>query len=153
MADGHRSASGDLLELIHPVYLDVPMMVSFLAAVEGGVSFTEDRTARLSSGTAREREGQGKVGIPSIASLFGLSLDMSGRLKKQTQEEESTEMKVVREHTEASLFNVLRESLKGREDFVEILDVNQLDDINPGYLVEISGEVLGNPLQQILDAI
>ncbi len=148
-----RAPAGDSLELIHPVYLDVPMMVSFLAAVEGGVSYTQELTERLASSMAKEREGQGRVGIPSLATLFGLSFDMTGRLRRQSQDEESTETKVVREHTEASLFNLLRESLRTRDDFTEILDVEQLSEVNPGYLVEVSGEILGNPLQQILDAI
>jgi len=129
------------------------MMVSFLAAVEGGVSYTQELTERLASSMAKEREGQGRVGIPSLATLFGLSFDMTGRLRRQSQDEESTETKVVREHTEASLFNLLRESLRTRDDFTEILDVEQLSEVNPGYLVEVSGEILGNPLQQILDAI
>lgn len=73
-------------------------------------------------------------------------------MKRASQDEESTEMKVVREHTEASLFNLLRESLRSRDDFIEIVDVSQLAQVNAGQLVEISGEILGNPLQQILDA-
>jgi hypothetical protein len=78
---------------------------------------------------------------------------MSGRVKRASQDEESTEMRVVREHTEASLFNLLRESLRDRDDFMEIVDADQLAQVNAGQLVEISGEILGNPLQQILDAI
>jgi hypothetical protein len=153
MAVQGDAPTGDALELIHPVYLDVPMMVSFLAAVEGGVSFSQEFTERLSSATTREREGQGRAGVPSIASLFGLAFDMTGRLKRQSQDEESTEMKVIREHTEASLFNLLRETLRQRDDFFEILSAEQLQQVNPGFLVEVSGEILGNPLQQILDAI
>jgi hypothetical protein len=140
-------------ELIHPIYLDVPMMVSFFAAIEGGISYSGEFTERIRSSLARDREGQGKAGLPAIASLFGLSLDMSGRFKRQTEDEESTEMKVIREHTEASLFNLLRESLRNQDTFVEINDPSHLAEINAGQLVEISGEILGNPLQQILDAI
>jgi hypothetical protein len=145
--------AGRLLELIHPVYLDVPMMVSFLAALQGGVAYGGEVTERVSAAQGREREGSGKAGLPSLASLFGLSLDMTGRVKSHSQGEESTETRVVREHTEASLFNLLREALITRDEFMEVVDPTQLELVNAGQLVEVSGEILGNPLQQVLDVV
>jgi hypothetical protein len=145
--------AGKSLELIHPVYLDVPMMVSFLAALTGGVTFGGEVTERISAVQGREREGTGKAGLPSLASLFGLTIDMTGRVKAHSQGEESTETRVVREHTEASLFNLLREALVARDDFMEVVDSSQLELVNAGQLVEVSGEIVGNPLQQILDVV
>jgi hypothetical protein len=144
---------GKQLELIHPIYLDIPMMVSFFAALEGGISFESEITDKVISAQTRQREGSGKVGLPSLASLLGLSIDMTGRIRSDKQAEESSETKVVREHTEASLFNLLRESLKDSEDFMEVLDVNQLGQVYVGQLIEISGEIGGNPLQRMLNAI
>jgi hypothetical protein len=73
MTEGERTPTPGSLELIHPVYLDVPMMVSFFAAIEGGVSYSGEYTERVRASIAREREGQGRAGLPNIASLFGLS--------------------------------------------------------------------------------
>ncbi len=39
-----RDADDDVLELVHPVYLDTPMMISFVAALEGGVAYGDERT-------------------------------------------------------------------------------------------------------------
>jgi hypothetical protein len=34
------------IELVNPIYLDVPMMTSFLAALEDGVAFGSDITSK-----------------------------------------------------------------------------------------------------------
>ena len=35
------------MHLIHPIYLDVPMLVSFAAAIQGGVSFESEMGVNL----------------------------------------------------------------------------------------------------------
>src|ERR1700680_4428832 len=90
-------------ELVYPVYLDVPMLISFLAALEGGVSLEDQSTSRLSRSSGSEREGKIRAGLPSILSL--LSLDMSGRLSAKSEDQTGEETVAVRRHTEASLFN------------------------------------------------
>jgi len=38
-------------DLVHPVYLDIPMMTSFVAALEGGFAYADKRkTSRTASG-------------------------------------------------------------------------------------------------------
>src|SRR6266540_3157336 len=54
------------LDLVHPVYLDVPMLVSFLAALEGGISFENEVTEQLLAGRESGGEASGKMGLPSI---------------------------------------------------------------------------------------
>ena len=114
---------------------------------------TERRSRSVQAARSGEREGAGKVGLPSITSLFGVGFDMTGRIKSHSQGEEATETKVVREHTEASLFNLLREVLKGHDDFMEILNPSQLEQVNAGQLVEVSGEIVGNPLEQVPEVV
>lgn len=142
---------GDELELVHPVYLDIPMMVSFVAAVEGGVAYGDESTRRVLSGTDKDREATagGRSGIPLLSSI--LNLDMSGRLAQKERGEETEEVKVVRKHTEASLFNLLRHGLLVSERITTLDNPDQLAGLEVGALVEVSGEVVGNPLQQMLD--
>ena len=64
--------------LFHPVYLDVPMMISFLA-LRDGVAFEDTTTRRDSQTTSRERERSARVRRPSLGSLLGF--DASGRMK------------------------------------------------------------------------
>lgn len=141
------------LELVQPVYLNVPMMVSFLAALEGGMHYREQVTEKNLATQAKEGEGSAKVGLPSLASLIGLTVDINGRIKHTGSGEEQTETTVVREHTEASLFNLLRHRLNetGRADY--IATVEDIATAYPGQIVEIEGEVVGNPLRQFLDAV
>jgi hypothetical protein len=47
--------------LAHPVYLDVAMMISFLAYLEGGVITQEEETQK--EGGARERVLKGRAGV------------------------------------------------------------------------------------------
>ncbi len=139
----------EMLELIHPVYLDTPMMVSFVAALEGGVAYGDERTHRLLTATDRDREAGGRFGIPLLSSL--LSLDMSGRLAAKDHHEGAEEVKVVRRHTEASLFNLLRHRLVADSQILAVTDRTQLAQTTPGQLVEVSGDVVGNPLEQLFN--
>lgn len=141
----------DVTDLVHPVYLDVPMMVSFLAAVEGGVSFEDQSKTVEGSQDTREREGGGGIKLPSLLSV--LSMDVSGRMKSSGADSMTSEITTVRRHTEASLFNALRTQLRASEAITELSSVGQLDDLQTGELVEIVGQVNGNPLQHVLDLL
>jgi hypothetical protein len=98
--------------LAHPVYLDVPMMVSFLATLDDGVAYTSEVAERLASTKEGEGEGTAKAGIPSLAQWLGLSLSAEGRYRRRSLNDESVEARLVREHTSASLFNILRQRLE-----------------------------------------
>jgi hypothetical protein len=126
-------------------------MVSFLAAVEGGVAYEQEATSKARALGDREREGGGggRLGLPIISSL--LSLEASGRIRQRDESEESEELRTVRRHTEASLFNLLRHRLI-EANTIKLLDRREdLADASPGELVEIEGEIIGNPLQQMVE--
>ena len=104
------------------------------SALEGGVAYGDERTQRMLSGSGRDREGGGRLGIPVLSSL--LRLDMSGRWAQKEHEEGSEEIKVVRQHTEASLFNLLRHRLVADGKVAAVNDERQLDELVPGQLIE-----------------
>jgi len=135
------------LQLVHPVYLDVPMMISFLAALEGGIAFEDGSTRRTLTGAQRDREGGGKLRLPALGSLLGF--DMSGRMGKQEREEDTEEVKAVRQHTSASLFNALHHRLH-QDGYVRILrEAGELNEA-VGQLVQVTGAFIGNPLERVL---
>lgn len=138
---------GETLKLVHPVYLDTPMMVSFVAALEGGVAYGAESTQTQAQTADKTREGGGRFGLPILSTL--LSLDMSGRMASKAGEQNTEEVKVVRRHTEASLFNLLRHRLIAEGQIASVTAQAQLTDLEPGQLIEISGEVTSNPLQQL----
>jgi hypothetical protein len=134
--------------LFHPVYLDVPMMISFLAALRDGVAFEDTLTRRDSQSASRDREGSARVRLPSLGSLLGF--DASGRMASSSQGETSEEVMAVRRHTEASLFNALYAALTEDGLLRDVSEPANLADIAPGDVVELSGDFVGNPLEPVV---
>lgn len=133
--------------LAHPVYLDVPMMLNFLAHLEGGFSVSESET-QTSSG-ARESFLRAKAGLSTR--LLGIGQgNLDGEGGTQDRDETRTETQTERHHTEASLFNLLYAYLNAEEQVLKVHDGEDLSKLCSGQLVEISGEYLGNPIEDIL---
>jgi hypothetical protein len=135
--------------LAHPLYLDVPMMISFLAHLEGGVSFEDEETLR--SGRTREAkgEGSGKFRFGLLGPLLGMDAGVAASASGKS--EETAEYKAARHHTVASLFNALYGYLHEDETIVRIKEPDQRSSLQLGELVELTGRYIGNPLEDILD--
>ncbi|MGX5655226.1 DUF6414 family protein [Geodermatophilus nigrescens] len=133
--------------LAHPIYLDVPMMLSFLAHLEGGVSVGEEET-KMASG-ARERLTSGRLG--ARLKLLGVGdTDLAAEANSQRHDEASSESRTHRHHTAASLFNLLYDYLREDDQLVDLGTVEQLEELRSGHLVEMNAEYLGNPLEDVL---
>jgi hypothetical protein len=76
--------------LVYPAYLDVPMMVSYLATLDGGVRFEDQITVHQKDSSGKDREVSTRVGLPSVLSLLNLSA--SGRISGRASEESSEEI-------------------------------------------------------------
>lgn len=134
--------------LVHPVYLDVPMMISFLAALRGGVAFEDTMTRRDTRASSKERELGAKLRLPPLASLLGF--DASGRMGRSDTAEASEETQAVRQHTAASLFNALYDALEEDGLVKRVEAAADLAGVSPGDVVEIAGDFVGNPLEPVL---
>ena len=88
--------------LAHPVYLDVAMMISFLAYLEGGVVTQEEETQKEAG--ARERALKGRAGFRARLP-WALDAEAGSEGSTQRRDETSLESKSARQHTAASLFN------------------------------------------------
>lgn len=135
--------------MIHPVYLDISMMMSFLAFLQGGVDTGGEET--LTTGTIKEKRGElgAKLKLPSISNFFGAEATAAASAGKTV--EQTLEYTAVRQHTAASLFNGLHRYLHNDGKILELSSSNQLSALDIGQLVEIRGQYLGNPLEQIID--
>ncbi len=114
----------DPSSLRYPLYLDVPMMVSVLASIEDG--------------------------LPSLLGL--LPADLRGRPADDGGGAHSEERQLVRRHTEASLFNKLRGSLRAGDAITDV-DPHQIEQwtaLRSGQLVEVTGEVVPDPLGALI---
>ena len=141
------------MRLIHPIYLDIPMLVSFAAAIEGGLSFGTEVTKEESSTSATALDGGAKFGL---SRLFGQFLDASASLDIQDRQEgvERSIERTSRAHTESSVAILLYDKLRKSDGYV--VDLQTLDtarEIEPGALVEIAGTVEKNAIDAMIDCI
>lgn len=134
-------------QLAHPLYLDVAMMISFLAYLEGGVVTHEEATQREAG--ARERLLKGRAGLRARLP-WAFEAEAGSEGSTQRRDEVSFESKSARQHTAASLFNLLYGYLREDGQLVDLKESAQLGELQTGQLVELTGEYLGNPLEDIL---
>lgn len=71
------------MDLAYPLCLDVPMMTSFVAALEDGIAYGSDvvQTRDQRRAVTAEGEGKTKAGLPSIGVLASLlNFDLRGKI-------------------------------------------------------------------------
>lgn len=134
-------------QLAHPVYLDVAMMISFLAYLEGGVVTREEATQKEAG--AKERILKGRAGLRARLP-WALDAEVGSEGSSQHRDEMSLESKSARQHTAASLFNLLYEYLTEDDQLIRLTEPSQLEELRTRQLVELTGEYLGNPLEDVL---
>jgi hypothetical protein len=138
--------------LVYPVYLDIPMMASFYAAT-GLVEGIERRQRNVAETVQRPTAESGFEASLSepLLKLFSLKLRLGGSLAREKRSEESVEIRSLFQHTEVSLFNQLREQLLRKQAVYE-LSLTGERPLREGDLIELHGRVVGNPLEQLVEA-
>ncbi|KUH36745.1 MULTISPECIES: hypothetical protein [Streptomyces] len=135
-------------ELAHPLYLDVQMMVSFLAYLEGGVHLSSEQTVQKEKLRAGKPNREGEMKLPSLGALLGLESSLSAESGHPVAE--TAETRVARHHTAASLFNGLYAFLHQDDAILALENRDQLAAVTPGTFVKLSGRYTGNPLEEML---
>jgi hypothetical protein len=141
-------------ELVYPLYLDVSMMTSFLAALEDGIAFSAGVKQTQERKKDAGAEGEGGAKIPSL-SLFSqlLSFDLRGKISENTSTGDSEELNLVKKHTETSLFIRLRNTLHQNGGIKYISAEEDLNELVHGELVEVTGQIFRSPLSDIIEVI
>lgn len=144
---------GDNIRLIHPIYLDVPMLVSFAAAIEGGLSFGADVTKESTVSKSGDASASAKFGLGALFSKF-LDPVIEGSVSGAIEETERAVRKEARAHTEASVAILLYDRL--RRDKGYIVDPSTVEDVTsvkPGALVELAGTIEKNAIDAMVDFV
>lgn len=141
------------MRLIHPIYLDIPMLVSFAAAIEGGLSFGSEVTREETSSSAVAAEGGAKFGL---SNLFGHFLSASAEMKVEGTQDDAERLleKRSKSHTEASIAILLYDRL--RKDTGYIVDLETVEaakKVEPGALIEVAGTVERNAVDAMIECI
>jgi len=108
------------MTIAYPLYLDVPMMVSLLAAMKGGL--TPD------------------------AALASLGIDLEGRVGATA--ERTTENALRQRHTVASLFDRFR--TEQAKNIKTISTAADIEGIAHGEFVELTGHLVRNPIYEFI---
>jgi hypothetical protein len=139
------------IPLIHPIYLDVPMLVSFAAAVQGGVSLASDITHENKLGGS----GSGSVSAEfNLSNLFRSLFDTSAKASGEAtiSGESQVTRKESRSYTEASIAIILYHELKQKgHSIIELSKAQDAKDLPIGALVEVSGTIEKNTIDSIID--
>jgi len=143
----------DTIKLLYPIYLDVQMMVSFVAATEGGYAL--ENAVKQAQATTEDIKGAvaGEVGLSGLLSnLAKAGINSSANLEDQRVH--SNESQIVLKHTEASLFMGLRNKLYSRHRIVSLDECEQSQwdalQLSPfSDLVELSGYISRSPINEI----
>jgi hypothetical protein len=139
------------IPLIHPINLDVPMLVSFAAAVQGGLSLASEVTEEKKRSTS----GSGNLSAEfSLSNLFKTLFDaeaktnIEGRLDSETQ----LVRKESRSYTEASIAIILYHQLKSQKgSILEVTNIEDIASLPVGALVEVPGTIEKNTIDSIVD--
>lgn len=141
------------IRLIHPIYLDVPMLVSFSAAIQGGLSLESEITQEKESNKAASTKIAGKFGLSNLFSnLFELNAetDITGSTAGRNQETRRES----KSHTEASIAILLYDQLEENDGFlIKPQSAGDLSQLNPGALVEVAGTLEKNAIDTVIDYI
>lgn len=143
----------DVIKLLYPIYLDVPMIVSFVAATEGGYAL--ENAVKRTEATTEDTKGElaGEVGLSGLLSnLVKVGVKSSANLEDQLVQ--SNESQIVLKHTEASLFMGLRNKLYSQHRIVSLDECEQSQwdslQLSPfSDLVELSGYIYRSPINEI----
>jgi len=138
-----RGAANDGdLELFYPFYLDIDMTMAFAAALTGSVALELEDREREQSQSQAARKLWGGI------KLFD-ALNLGATRERSTSESSDSESRMVRRHTEASIFITLYDELrrKGRIAWTDGVD------IAPGQIVAIEAGPAMAPLRRIVDQV
>jgi len=142
-----------IIRLIHPIYLDVPMLVSFSAAIQGGLSLGAEITRETESTKLKSHELSGKFGLSNLFGAF-FETSVEGSLSGENANRNQEILKESKKHTEASIAILLYDYFLKNDGYItKPKDAEQLSKTKPGTLVEVSGTLVKNAVDTVIDYI
>jgi len=137
------------IELLHPFYLDTDMSMAFAAALAGGVALTREEVEREDQQSQAVKNLRGN--LRAFGLLGGLLLG-SGEAGRESTEAETaaSASRLVRQHTESSIFIALHDELRRSGRLLEAPDFSKL---RPGEIVSMQLGPAVAPLRRVVDQI
>jgi len=147
--DESQETHGDV-ELLHPFYLDTDMSMAFAAALAGGVALEREDVEHEAQESEAVRNLRGNLRLFGALGLGGGTAGAQGERTAKASELATTESRLVRHHTEASIFIALHDELRRTN---RIADADDLSTLRPGEIVSLSIGPAVAPLRRLVDQL
>lgn len=137
-------------ELVYPVYLDVPMMTSFLASMQGGIIEESEIHNKNKNSDTLKNKVSGEFGLSKIISFFKASI--SGEHTNEVENKFEANYKTNVKYPQSLLFTELKSILDGYGLISRIDSPSKIVDTSVGDIVEFVGYVNPEPAYSIRNA-
>lgn len=138
------------VELLHPFYLDTDMSMAFAAALAGGVALEREDVEHEAQESEAVRNLRGNLRLFGALGLGGGTVEAQDVRATKASELATTESRLVRHHTEASIFIALHDELRRTN---RIADTDDLSTLQPGKIVSLSIGPAVAPLRRLVDQL
>jgi hypothetical protein len=136
------------MELVYPIYLDVPMMSAFLGSLKGGIIEEADIEGKRmdAKGKIRQLSLKAKLSglISTLVSAEG-GVESSSTLAESIESQYKSKVRI----SHAALFIELHDLLLKNKKVKIIDSLKCIQDVSIGDIVEFQGIVAANPSYQI----
>ena len=126
------------------------MLLSFLAALQNGVTLQREITETSESHTAKSVEASVQGNTTEVLQVLGLKLGIDGDGTLDSSKGSDTQSRFVMQHSFASLFNVLLSTLKSEKLVTGLTNKKSLSGIGPGDIVEFEAAIHDNPTDVLI---
>lgn len=111
-------------DLICPIYLDVPMMTSFLASIDNGIIESTEVEAKNFDAEKNTKKGKLQAGISGVFGIFkaGIEGDISKEISSKLESNYKTNVK----YPQSWLFNRLRNILIDSDRVINLTENKQV---------------------------
>ena len=140
----------DLVDLLHPFYLDTDMSMAFAAALAGGVALEREDIERDTHESEAVRKLRGNLRLFGTLGLGAVAVGVAGDKTTKEAELGATESRLVRHHTEASIFIALHDELRRTH---RIGDGADLSTLHAGDIVSLVVGPAVAPLRRVVDQL
>lgn len=136
------------MELVYPIYLDVPMMTAFLGSLEGGIVEEADVEGKRMDAGEKVQQASLKAKLSGLVSTL-VNAEGGVELSKKLAESMESQYKSKVRISHAALFIRLRDLLLEQKKLKIIKSSECLQEVSIGDIVEFQGLIAANPSYQI----
>ena len=141
MQEAPKDLAPDMpIELLYPFYLDADMSMAFAAALAGGIALESEEIERSEQTSEALRKLRGN--------LRAYAVELGGARGSSERDTAATESRLVRRHTDASIFISLHDELLRAGRLTENPDLGA---IRPGDIVSMQLAPAVAPLRRVVE--